>query len=210
MKKFVGYVNGKSFDNEEDFYQAAQEAIKSNEENMAISSYYKYYPDEEDKSQDDEKDAKYVSTHEYFLGTRKPDEVEGTKVVYNLSDELKERIINASNVNDIRKSVEFHISNLDKNMNIVNGEIKSYQEKIEKLQDKLYEKVEELKDLEGRSKYYENILNITVDAIKKAEEEKEVKEGKKDVVEKNNIKELLGVSGDMTLSSFLKQLGLLK
>ena len=210
MKKFVGYVNGKSFDNEVDFYQAAQEAIKSNDENMAISSYYKYYPDEEDKPQDDEKDAKYVSTHEYFLGTRKPDEVDGTKVVYNLSDELKERITNASNVNDIRKSVEFHISNLDKNINNVNREIKDYQEKIEKLQDKLYEKVEELKDLDGRSKYYENILNITVDAIKKAEEVKEVKEGKQDVVEKNNIKELLGVSGDMTLSSFLKQLGLLK
>ena len=31
MKKFVGLVNGKSFDNEEDFKAAAKHAIKEND-----------------------------------------------------------------------------------------------------------------------------------------------------------------------------------
>lgn len=210
MKKFVGYVNGKSFDNEKDFNEAANKAIEDNDGNLAISSYYSFTDDEKEEIKDDVNDDRFLSTYEYFLGERKPDLVDANSVGYSLSDDLKKRIANASNIKDIRKSVEYHISTLDKSMNQVKNEVKRYQEDIEKLQTKLYDKIEQLKVLNGRSKYYEDILEIAVDAINKVEEEKEVKEDKQDVVEKNNIKELLGVSGDMTLSSFLKQLGLLK
>ena len=48
MRKFVGYVNGKSYTNEEDFNKAAQEAIKKNEDNLSITSYYKYTSDKKE------------------------------------------------------------------------------------------------------------------------------------------------------------------
>jgi len=206
MKKFVGLVNGKSFDNEKDFNDAANEAIKLNDGNLAISSYYSYTNDDEVEEPKD--DDRFLSTHEYFLGERKPDIVNGDCVEYTLSDELKKRITDASNINDIKKSVEYHISKLDNSIELTKGEVKKYQEQIEKLQDKLYERVDLLKDLNARNKYYETILDITEDSIKKEDDKKESEEVKP--ITRERIREVLGVSPDMSLYSFLKQLGLLK
>ena len=52
MKKFVGLVNGKSFDNEKDFNKAVEEAIKSDNENLSISSYYKYTNDDKEEKKE--------------------------------------------------------------------------------------------------------------------------------------------------------------
>lgn len=211
MKKFVGYVNGESFDNEKDFNEAANKAIEENDGSLSISSYYSYTKDdEEEEPKDDVKDDRFLSTYEYFLGERKPDVVKGDYVEYSLSDELKKRIANATNVKDIRKSVEYHISKIDKNLESVKDDVKKYQEEIEKLQDKLYEKVELMKDLNARNKYYETIFDIADVASKKVEKEEEKKMLDENKQEREKIREVLGISPDMSLSSFLKQLGLLK
>ena len=219
MKKFIGYVNGKSFENEEDFNKAADEAIKNNDGSLAITSYYKYSNDEDggEGTVDNKDDGKFVSTHEYFLGTRQPDSITKDGVVYNVPDELKKKLAEASNIKDIKKCIDFHVGKLEDNIKLYSQRVSEYQEKIEKYQNELYKFYDALKDEEGRKKYYDTLNDVVVDALNKREvEEKEkddVKDDVKKVEEKNpvtkdSIKEFLGIDTDMSLYSFLKQLGI--
>ena len=84
MKKFVGLVNGKSFDNEKDFNDAADKAIKENDGTLSISSYYTYTSDNVEENKDDDK---FVSTSEYYIGTRKPDKVDKDSIEYIVPSE---------------------------------------------------------------------------------------------------------------------------
>ena len=195
MKKFVGYVNGKSFDNEKDFNKAAQEAIESGESNLAITSYYSYVDGDSDPIEDDG----FVSTHEYFLGNREPENVSKDTVEYKLSDELKERLETATNKESIRENLDYHISKLNDSIDSYKRNIKTLHDDIEKLQENLYEKQDVLKDLNGRKEYYTNLINIVNDSQKKEKQ-----------VSKNDVKKLVGIDEGTSLISFLIQLGLLK
>ena len=179
MKKFVGLVNGKSFDNEKDFNEAVQEAIKSDNENLSISSYYKYTNDEE-KKEISKADNNYVSLNECFLGERKPDKVNiidpaavgcsgYTNVEYNLKPELEERLKVASNKKNIKESINFHVTKLVDNIKTAKDDLTGTEKQIEILQKELEEKQNRLLDLEGRRKYYNHILDIveTPDEIEK-------------------------------------------
>lgn len=220
MRKFVGLVNGKSFDNEEDFNKAAQEAIESNEGNLAISSYYSYVKDEEDMKEEID-DSKYVSTNEYFLGTRKPDKVEKldssqiglfgyTNVEYSVSPELEERLKSAVNKNNIKESINYHVAKLANSIKRNKENLNDIEKKIDTLQNDLFEKQNELMDQEGRRKYYNHLLDI----VEAPEEKSEDKKEKEDYIKpgtKNNFKEIL--SGGVytgSLLDILKQMGLLK
>lgn len=210
MKKFVGNVNGKSFDNEEDFNKAADEAIKKNDGTLSISSYYSYTSDDkEDK--DDEKDDKFVSTYEYFLGDKKPDNVTSDSVEYEVPESLIQRIKEASNKASIRQNVEYHVNNLVDSMPKRSKEIGDLQSEIERLQKRLYEKIDEQNDLQGRRRYYNTILDI-LDEFH--EEETEVKEEpKKEYVKpvtKKDLKDFFGVDENTSLYSILRQFGILK
>ena len=113
MKKFVGLVNGKSFDNEEDFNKAAQEAIKANEDNLSITSYYTYSKDSDEKLVDGtDKEDKFVPAYEYFLGDRKPENVSPDSVEYDVPAGLEARLKEASNKGSIKENVNFHVEKL--------------------------------------------------------------------------------------------------
>lgn len=205
MKKFVGYVNGESFDNEKDFNEAANKAIEKNDGTLSISSYYSYTNDDDRKLLEDEKDDKFVSTNEYFLGETKPIDVDTDSVRYEVPEKLKNRLEEATNKDGIKKNLNYHITKLDNIIDDGERNIKKIQDDIEKLQDKLYEKVNAVKDLKGKKEYYDNLLTI-VDV------DKDKKDGEKESnqVTKERIRDVLGISPDMSLYSFLKQLGLLK
>lgn len=211
MKKFVGNVNGKSFDNEEDFNKAADEAIKKNDGNLSISSYYSYTSDEKD-DKDDEKDDKFVSTYEYFLGDKKPDNVTSDSVEYEVPESLIQRIKEASNKAGIRKNVEYHVNNLVDSIHKYDKDVNKLESEIEGLQKRLYEKIDEQKDLKGRRRYYNTILDI-LDEFHEEEPEEHKEEVKKEEVakpESENIRTILGFDGNSSLFDILKQLGLLK
>lgn len=217
MKKFIGYVNGKSFENEEDFNKAADEAIKNNDGSLAITSYYKYSNDGDgsEGAVNTKADDKFVSTHEYFLGTRQPDSITKDSVVYNVPDELKKKLAEASNIKDIKKCIDFHVGKLEDNIKIYSQKVSEYQETIEKYQNELYKFCDALKDEEGRKKYYNTLNDVVVDALNKREAEAKEKDDPKNVDEKNqftkdSIKEFLGIDTDMSLYSFLKQVGILR
>ena len=208
MKKFVGSVNGKSFDNEEDFNKAADEAIKKNDGNLSISSYYSYTSDDE-KSSDDVKDDKFVSTYEYFLGDKKPDNVTSDSVEYEVPESLTQKIKEASNKDSIRKNVEYHVNNLVDSIHKYDKDVNKLESEIEGLQKRLYEKIDEQKDLKGRRRYYNTLLDI----LDEAEAEEPKKEPKKEYVKpvtKKDLKDFFGVDENTSLYSILKQLGLLR
>ena len=155
MKKFVGLVNGKSFDNEKDFNDAADKAIKENDGSLSISSYYTYTSDDVEEDKDD----KFVSTSEYFLGDRKPTKVEKldssrigaigyTNVEYGVSPELEERLKVATNKNSIKENIDYHVAKLSNTIKEYRKDIEEIEKSIDELQKKLYEQQESLLDKE--------------------------------------------------------------
>ena len=222
MKKFVGLVNGESFDNEKDFNDAADKAIKENDGSLSISSYYTYTSDDVEEDKDD----KFVSTSEYFLGDRKPTKVEKldssrigalgyTNVEYDVSPELEERLKVATNKNSIRENINYHIAKLSDTIKEYRKDIEEMEKSIDNLQKNLYEQQGTLLDNEGRRKYYNHILDI----IESSEPEKSKKDSdgvknakKTENVEekKNRIKKVLDVDPDTSLFTFLTQLGFFK
>ena len=218
MKKFVGLVNGKSFDNEKDFNDAADKAIKENAGSLSISSYYTYTSDDVEEDKDD----KFVSTSEYFLGDRKPTKVEKldssrigaigyTNVEYGVSPELEERLKVATNKNSIKENIDYHVAKLSNTIKEYRKDIEEIEKSIDELQKKLYEQQETLLDKEGRRKYYNHILDI----IESSESENSKKDSdglKTENVEekKNRIKKVLDVDPDTSLFTFLTQLGFFK
>ena len=210
MKKFVGNVNGKSFDNEEDFNKAADEAIKKNDGTLSISSYYSYTSDDKD-DEGAERDDKFVSTYEYFLGDKKPDNVTSDSVEYEVPESLIQRIREASNKDSIRKNVEYHVNNLVDSIHKYDDDVNKLESEIEGIQKRLYEKLDEQKDLKGRRRYYNTILDILEEPEEPKEEVKE--EPKKEYVKpvtKKDLKDFFGVDENTSLYSILRQFGILK
>ena len=229
MKKFVGLVNGKSFDNEKDFNDAADKAIKENDGSLSISSYYTYTSDDVEEDKDD----KFVSTSEYFLGDRKPTKVEKldssrigaigyTNVEYGVSPELEERLKVATNKNSIKENIDYHVAKLSNTIKEYRKDIEEIEKSIDELQKKLYEQQESLLDKEGRRKYYNHVLDI-IESSEYENSKKNPENSKKDsdslknvkktenVEEKENrIKKVLDVDPDTSLFTFLTQLGFFK
>ena len=223
MRKFVGLVNGKSFDNEKDFNDAANKAIKENDGSLSIASYYTYTSDNVEGDEFD--DDPFVSTNEYFLGDRKPTKVEKldssrigtfgyTNVEYSVSPELEERLKVATNKNSIKENTNYHIAKLSNTIKEYRKDIEEIEKSIDELQKKLYEQQESLLDSEGRRKYYNHILDI----IESSESEKTKKDSDdlKDIKKTDNleetkkIKKVLDVDPDTSLFTFLTQLGFFK
>lgn len=206
MKKFVGLVNGKSFDNEEDWKKAANEALKDNDGNLAITSYYSYNNDEEKKEEDD---SNYVNTNEYYLGDRKPDSVTdgGTNVVYNVDDDLVKRIRKSINRDSIKRKLEYQINNLGDSITRDENRMLSLKTDIDSLNkqiDNIHKLIKTLENdknvLNGRYKYYSTLLERI-----SAEEENKEEEKKKDIEEKKNysFSDILDIFGVMKKSGWL-------
>lgn len=201
MKKFVGNVNGKSFDNEKDFNEAAQKAIQSKEENLSISSYYSYTNDDEEKQQDENNSENYLPANKYILYNQEPELVD-KEYVYPVSEELHKMLMNASNDKDIVANVD-NVLNLYKDqIKEDENELKELESKIENLQTKLYDKVTAVKKLYAKQNYYNLILNIISKKV-------ENKESIKDETPANNNVDIRQFFGSTSLCETLRKLGLI-
>lgn len=220
MKKFVGLVNGKSFDNEEDFKAAAKNAIKENDGMVSISSYYSYEKDEEKK---EEEDSNYVNTNEYFLGDRKPDSVtdDGRVVEYNIDEDLVKRIRESINKDSIKKKLEYQINSLSDDITRYENRILSVQTDIDNLKKKIEVNCDLIKTLDksknglnGKYKYYATLLDRISEEEEVNEEKKEEKEEKKEYLKPEakftNIRDLFGMDPHTSLYEALRQLGILR
>lgn len=225
MKKFVGLVNGQSFDNEKDFQKAANEAMLNNDGNLAISSYYKYTNDEEEEAKPLDDDDRHVSANEYFLGDRIPDKVHlidpkyvgmpgYTNVEYTVSPVLEEKLKVASNKVNIKEGINFHVNNLVDAIKKAKDNLRDVETKIEDLQKKLDEHQNSLLNLEARRKYYNNLLDILEKSEKESEEPVDECNcnkcsDKKSEISIKNIRDIFGIDPNMSLTDMLRKLNIL-
>jgi len=210
MKKFVGNVNGKAFDNEIDFNAAAKEAIKSNDGHLSISSYYLYdvkNPNKiEDKEDNDEQKLEKkkinLNKEDYILVDQKPDSING----YEVSSDLYEKLINADNKDEIRKTVENLLTKIEDSSKDVEKTVKNLEIELESIQDELYDKREYAKDLKWRKLYYNEIKNVLDKKVPSKNKANDRKDAKSDF---NNI-DFGGfdIIANDSLYSILKKLGL--
>ena len=183
MKKFVGTVNGKSFDNEKDFNEAAQKAIASGEENLSISSYYKYVSDEVEKSEplkesEQVKELDYALKHEDFMvDENHPQILIDGNYEYPISNKLKEKLEKATNKEDIKLTSKFmsdvHSFYSDRyydQSKELDNKVKELQQKIEELEnelddteDKLYQAEVNRKKSSAAIEYYTRISSLVGD-----------------------------------------------
>ena len=204
MKKFVGLVNGKSFDNEKDFNEAAKKAIQANEENLSISSYYSYTEDS-DKEEVEEKDTKYLPSSEYMIVSQEP-ELKDKDYVYSISDELTKKILEASNDGDIKDNANRLINLYKEQIKCEEEKMKVIEAKIENLQETLYNKEDGVKKLEAKQEYYNSILNL----LSQKEEEKKEEETPAEDEEHKTITaaDVRKIFGSTSIYDALRQLGL--
>ena len=181
MKKFVGNVNGKTFDNETDFNAAAKEAIKSNDGHLSISSYYSY--DDKNSNKIEDKGEQKLKTkktslnkEDYILVDQKPDSING----YEVSSDLYEKLINADNKDEIRKTVENLLTSFEDSSKNVEKSIKNLEIDLETIHDELYEKREYAKDLKWRKLYYNEIKNVLDKKVPSKNEANDRKDAKSD------------------------------
>ena len=206
MKKFVGLVNGKSFDSEKDFKDAAKKAIQENEESVSISSYYSYTNDDEPEKIEDKKDTKCLPYNEYIITSQIP-ELKDKDYVYPISDELTKKILEASNDDEIKDNANRFINLYKEQIEIEEEKMKVVESKIENLQDFLYKKEDEVKKLDAKKEYYNSILNLLSqdEENKKEEEETPVKDDEHKTITAADVKKIFGTT---SIYDALRQLGL--
>lgn len=205
MKKFVGLVNGKSFDKEEDFNKAAQEAIKDNDGNLSITSYYSESYEEEKEEEPkkelpkEEKDPNYVPKDAYLFTDQTP----AHSLCCDYTIDLKNRIRQASNKEEISKVVNDNLYDLKKKIAAITQESESMEKEIENLQNELYDKDKDLQDFKRARNHY--LL------IKEALGEEKEETDCTDCPNRNEKKSLKDIFDyDDSLFSLLRQLRILR
>ena len=208
MKKFVGLVNGKSFDNEKDFNEAAKKAIQANEENLSISSYYSYTEDSDKEEVEEKEDTKYLPSSEYMIVSQEP-ELKDKDYVYSISDELTKKILEASNDGDIKDNANRLINLYKEQIKCEEEKMKVIEAKIENLQETLYKKEDGVKKLEAKQEYYNSILNLISQKEDKVEEKKEEETPAEDEEHKTiTAADVRKIFGSTSIYDALRQLGL--
>lgn len=208
MKKFVGLVNGKSFDNEKDFNEAAKKAIQANEENLSISSYYSYTEDSDKEEVEEKEDTKYLPSSEYMIVSQEP-ELKDKDYVYSISDELTKKILEASNDGDIKDNANRLINLYKEQIKCEEEKMKVIEAKIENLQETLYKKEDGVKKLEAKQEYYNSILNLLSQKEEKVEEKKEEETPAEDEEHKTiTAADVRKIFGSTSIYDALRQLGL--
>lgn len=161
MKKFVGIVNGKTFNNEKEFNDAADLAIKSNDGYLLISSYYSEDTKEETefnkiKSSSKNETKTLVDKTEYILTDQKPDVYSG----YTVSPELKTKLNAAENKDEIKKNIDTLLTKFNELIKETKHRIYGLEDDIKEMQSRLNESKDSLTDLNWRVLYYKELMSI--------------------------------------------------
>lgn len=216
MKKFVGNVNGESFDNVEKFQDAAEKAIKDSKSNLNISLYYKEIEDDDKEK----KDTNHLPSSEYIDTNSNPPKENGEYFI-PLKEDLKKKLIEATNDNDIEYNLKTIINMYETSINNTEMQWKNQEAEIEK-QKKLFETTisrleddkngleENHKKLWAKKDYYTRLLAIIQEKIK-AREESETEERKEPVDEqkpnkRDDFRDIRSIIG-LNPFDFLREIG---
>lgn len=173
MKKFVGIVNGKTFHNEKDFNEAATKAVKENDGQLSISSYYKYDTDDtqtdslscstKNEAKDlecprrtDPKSKNVLPKTEYVLDDNATKDSQG----YELTNELYKKLSVADNKAEIVKVVKEIVKNLKNDAQTNIKELNEIFYQISDLQEEQKTRRSKESDINARIDYYNKVLDI--------------------------------------------------
>lgn len=173
MKKFVGIVNGKTYHNEKDFNDAATKAVKENDGQLSISSYYKYDTDDTQTeslgcstkneakdlgcpAREEPKPKNILPKTEYVLDENATRGVQG----YELTNELYKKLSVADNKAEIVKAVKEIVKNLKDDAKTNIKELNEIFDKISELQYEQKTRRAKESDLNAKIDYYNKVLDI--------------------------------------------------
>lgn len=182
MKKFIGMINGKEFNNVDDFNSAVKDLLESGESNVIITSYYKECNDVcEGESVEENNDKKPLNVDKILLGVNSIRSNDGSYVVAsNMNDLIK----NASNKGEIERNVENKIESYNDSIKKCESRISKYYSDITTLEDKIKFNEIEKTDSEHKLNYYKKILDIL--NCEKVDEDNHKKDTNEDVDKKND------------------------
>lgn len=207
MKKFVGIVNGKTFNNEKEFNDAADLAIKSNDGYLSISSYYSEDTKEETESNKIKSPSKnetktLVDKTEYIITDQKPDSYSG----YTVSPELKTKLNAAENKDEIKKNIDTLLTKFSELIEDTKHRIYGLEDDIKEMQARLHESKDSLTDLNWRVIYYKELMSI-LDACERTCDttcEKDLSDKRQTII----FDDVLPVFCTDSLYTILKKIGL--
>lgn len=170
MKKFVGTVNGKSYSSVEEFNEAVNKLMKNNDGYISISSYWTEISDEDKEIESEDENKEGIAEESTLNDLSKDEYIINDKdiIYYNIYDtyyvnanDIKNKINNATNKDEIYKNVSDEISKLNNKEDGINDELVKITDKISELKKDYNNKKDELKKIKASLDYYKEIKYLS-------------------------------------------------
>ena len=152
MKKFIGCVNGKNFDNREDFNEAVKKAMENPYEQLVVTSYEKIVPDEEPKP------VEARPTVDLDDITIFRDDERDEKGEYKIPEGIEEKLKNCANRDEVVYSLKRDLNCWNKCREDNDKNIESYKEDIDFANMKIKELTQDNETIDAGIRFYKTLL----------------------------------------------------
>lgn len=155
MKKFIGRVNGKEFDNREDFNEAVKKAMENPYEQLVVTSYEKIVPDEEPEPVKKVEERPIVDLDDITIFR---DDERDEKGEYKIPEDIKEKLKNCANRDEVVDSLKRDLNSWNKCKEDNDKKIETYKEDIDYANMKIKELTQDNENLDAGIRYYKTLL----------------------------------------------------
>ena len=155
MKKFIGCVNGKNFDNREDFNEAVKKAMENPYEQLVVTSYEKIVPDEE---LEPVKKVEARPTVDLDDITIFRDDERDEKGEYKIPEGIEEKLKNCANRDEVVYSLKRDLNCWNKCREDNDKNIESYKEDIDFANMKIKELTQDNETIDAGIRFYKTLL----------------------------------------------------
>ena len=159
MKKFIGCVNGKNFDNREDFNEAVKKAMENPYEQLVVTSYEKIVPDEEPVKKVEERPTIDLDDITIFRDSERDEKGE-----YKIPEGIEEKLKNCANRDEVVDSLKRDLNCWNKCRDDNDKNIESYKEDIDFAKLKIKELTQDNETLDAGIRYYKTLLGYVGEA----------------------------------------------
>ena len=153
MKKFIGCVNGKNFDNREDFNEAVKKAMENPYEQLVVTSYEKIVPDEEPVKKVEERPTIDLDDITIFR-----DDERDEKGEYKIPEGIEEKLKNCANRDEVVYSLKRDLNCWNKCREDNDKNIESYKEDIDFANMKIKELTQDNETIDAGIRFYKTLL----------------------------------------------------
>ena len=155
MKKFIGCVNGKNFDNREDFNEAVKKAMENPYEQLVVTSYEKIVPDEELEPVKKVEARPIVDLDDITIFR---DDERDEKGEYKIPEGIEEKLKNCANRDEVVYSLKRDLNCWNKCREGNDKNIESYKEDIDFANMKIKELTQDNETVDAGIRFYKTLL----------------------------------------------------